>query len=710
MIPKIIHQIWIGPKPAPTKFMDTWKEKHPDFEYIRWSEAEMKKRDLPLSCVNRIDEMEEINGKADIIRWEILYHYGGYFFDADSVCLEPMNELFTEVNAFASWENEQCRKGLVAPVAMGFPPKHPLVRACIEWIHQNEVSNAVTRKRAWVTVGPGLITQMQATGKYPDVVIYPSYFFLPTHWTGVMYEGHGRMFGHQEWGSTKQIYDTMNQIPIPERFQTPDTKDPYKNVSILVCSYNTNAKYVQDCLESIKHQNGLFNIELVWINDGSDTLHTELLKKALTNFERSTRFTKMIYCENDSNKGIGYSLNKGVTMCTHEIICRMDSDDMMLPNRIRLQLEFMKNTPECMLTGAQAQLIREQQGKTAVIHTTKFPTMTLEQFKAKPEHWFAVHPTYCFRKAAILEIGNYDSETYHMLDDFDLLLRVLKKYGKVYNMPEMLLYYRIHEGQVTHVENKLRPKEHHEKRIERIKDILFTEKKYNYTAMMIEPRRHRAIEVVLKNITKCLNDDWGIQVFVGDHNETYVRNIVRDMQNDRVKVVNIKLENMNHLTYSKFMTEPLIYDHIPTETFMIFQTDSFINEKNKHYLDRFISYDYVGAPWKDHNVGNGGISIRKKSKMLEIMKKVPFKMGMYEDKYFSLVLNEWCSEEDVQKWTNEIKLKKPTFELAKTFAIETVFHNDFFAVHKPWEYLKKEELDYIIKSCDNLNTLILHQT
>ena len=43
-IPRIIHQIWIGPKPAPTKFMDTWKDKHPDFEYIRWTEKEMKKR------------------------------------------------------------------------------------------------------------------------------------------------------------------------------------------------------------------------------------------------------------------------------------------------------------------------------------------------------------------------------------------------------------------------------------------------------------------------------------------------------------------------------------------------------------------------------------------------------------------------------------------------------------------------------------------
>ena len=74
-IPKIIHQIWIDPKPPPTKFMQTWKEKHPDFEYIVWNEAEIQKRGVQFQCLNRINEIEEINGKADIIRWEILYHY-----------------------------------------------------------------------------------------------------------------------------------------------------------------------------------------------------------------------------------------------------------------------------------------------------------------------------------------------------------------------------------------------------------------------------------------------------------------------------------------------------------------------------------------------------------------------------------------------------------------------------------------------------------
>ena len=79
-IPKIVHQLWIGPKNAPTKFMDTWKNIHEKegFEYIRWNEEEFKKRGFVSKLVHKINEMEEINGKADIIRWELLYEYGGF--------------------------------------------------------------------------------------------------------------------------------------------------------------------------------------------------------------------------------------------------------------------------------------------------------------------------------------------------------------------------------------------------------------------------------------------------------------------------------------------------------------------------------------------------------------------------------------------------------------------------------------------------------
>ena len=132
MIPKIIHQIWIGPKPAPTKFMDTWKEKNPEFTYIRWNENEIKTRFINFRCQNKINEIEELCGKADIIRLEILYNYGGIYIDADSICIQPLDDLLLKTKAFASYEHEEIRKGLISNGTIGFPPKHPLLKKVVK--------------------------------------------------------------------------------------------------------------------------------------------------------------------------------------------------------------------------------------------------------------------------------------------------------------------------------------------------------------------------------------------------------------------------------------------------------------------------------------------------------------------------------------------------------------------------------------------------
>ena len=65
MIPKIIHQIWIGPKELPIKPMNTWKNKHSDLmQYIRWNEEEfIKMSHLKFECQDKIDSIEQWCGK-----------------------------------------------------------------------------------------------------------------------------------------------------------------------------------------------------------------------------------------------------------------------------------------------------------------------------------------------------------------------------------------------------------------------------------------------------------------------------------------------------------------------------------------------------------------------------------------------------------------------------------------------------------------------
>jgi hypothetical protein len=445
-IPKIIHQLWIGPKPRPSKLMDTWKEKHPDFQYILWNEEEIQKN-LVLECADKVNSMEEINGKADIIRWEILYHYGGYFVDADSICVEPFDEQFFRLTAFAGYENEKARGDLVATGTMGFIKNHPLCKGAIEWMKKNEVSFAKTGKKAWYNVGPGLLTGLIKTGQFKDITIFPSYTFLPIHYTDLHYMGHKKVYAYQEWGSTKQSYETMNNIELPLELRRP-TDDKW--VSVLVSSLNTKHHYIVECLESIKSQDGYFGIELIWVNDGSNDINTKLLEKELDRFIKTTRFTTLKYKKFDTNKGIAYCLNEGLSMATNDIIIKMDSDDIMVPHRINTQLTLMFADPNCVMCGSNVKCFRKDEtGQMIITYETSHPErMTWQQFVKKPCHWYMNHPTLCYKKSAVLSIGGYNNDI-KIGEDFDIETKILKKYGVVYNIKESLLYYRIHEGQTT---------------------------------------------------------------------------------------------------------------------------------------------------------------------------------------------------------------------------------------------------------------------
>ena len=460
-IPKIIHQIWIGPKPRPVKFMNTFRDKHPDFEYILWTEEEMVKRGFRLENQVAYDRMTEWCGKADILRWELLYRYGGIYQDADSVCLEPFDDTFLSKSAFAAYENEIARQGLVAVGTMGFPPKHPLCRAAIDWIANNDTCPQTCGLRAWATTGPVLLTNLLNSGKYPDFSVFPSHCFIPNHFTGVNYTGHKKVHCYQEWGSTKQNYEVMHGIEVPR-----ELLEPTEWVSVLVSSYNTKFLYVKECLESIRCQTGHFGIELVWINDGSDEVSTRLLEAELERFRTSTRFTRLIYSKNPENMGLAASLNFGVHLCTCDLVVRMDADDIMTPDRIEKQLAFMRANPDCMMAGAQLHMFRcegggesgEKGGEKVLIQRTDHPgEITMDWLRTTRSDWFMNHPTMIFRKAAVLEVGNYNADMRNTSEDYDLELRMLKRYGKLRNMHDTVLYYRIHPDQSTYAGKSMTP-------------------------------------------------------------------------------------------------------------------------------------------------------------------------------------------------------------------------------------------------------------
>lgn len=89
-IPKIIHQIWIGPRPIPYEYINSWKidylKKYKNYTHILWREEEINKLLDKYKEIRDIYNIEDkYHGKADIIRIVILYEYGGIYIDSDCV-------------------------------------------------------------------------------------------------------------------------------------------------------------------------------------------------------------------------------------------------------------------------------------------------------------------------------------------------------------------------------------------------------------------------------------------------------------------------------------------------------------------------------------------------------------------------------------------------------------------------------------------------
>jgi hypothetical protein len=229
-----------------------------------------------------------------------------------------------------------------------------------------------------------------------------------------------------------------------------------------------------------------------------------------------------------------------------------------------------------------------------------------------------------------------------------------------------------------------------------------------YTALIIEPRKHTALEFVLDNFLENLNNDWNIIIYHGTNNKEYLQNIINtklEKYKNRITTRNLNVANLSIDNYNTILTNKEFINSIPTEIFLIFQTDTMICEQHKDLINNFLNYDYVGAPWVrdylyDNNidikklssssakyVGNGGLSLRRKSKIIEIIEKCKY-LNVNEDIYFS----HGC---------NGVDINKPLIDDAKNFSIETVYNNKSFGVHKAWNYVKLSD-----SQCKNYNELV----
>ena len=205
-------------------------------------------------------------------------------------------------------------------------------------------------------------------------------------------------------------------------------------------------------------------------------------------------------------------------------------------------------------------------------------------------------------------------------------------------------------------------------------DNIPSEHETNYCAVIVEMRKHPHLEYIIKNTVFNL-PTFSLQIFCGNNNKEYIENIIKNWKN--VTLINIKKDNLTKNEYSDLLKSQWFYNNINFENILIFQSDVIILKNN---IDQFIKYDYIGAPWKNTGttfgniVGNGGLSFRKKTKMLYIIENVKKKNQTAEDVFFS----QYC---------NKFGFNIANLNSAKQFSSETIYYKNPFGLHKTYYFL-----------------------
>ena len=202
-IPKNIGHIWIGPRSAPEEWFESWKQHHPEWSYTRYDNDFFAS--FPFKNRNLIDEYVkrgQFAGAADLMRYEILYEFGGFIPEADTFCVANTEELFSEAKAYTVYENEKVRPGLVSPI-LACERRNGFVGVLIEEL---SLLSPYEIGQPWKTTGNRFVAQMIQKHK-PDLTIFPSYYFISEHFTGETYRGKGKVYCHQMFGTTTNAYN-----------------------------------------------------------------------------------------------------------------------------------------------------------------------------------------------------------------------------------------------------------------------------------------------------------------------------------------------------------------------------------------------------------------------------------------------------------------------------------------------------------------------
>lgn len=196
-----------------------------------------------------------------------------------------------------------------------------------------------------------------------------------------------------------------------------------KKVSVIMGIYNCE-KTLEETINSIINQT-YENWELIMCDDGSND-NTFAIAEEFTKRDKRIQLLK-----NDQNLGLAATLNKCLEVSSGEFIMRHDGDDIMTPERMQVQVDYMLEN-DCDMCGAGAYVF-DDMGIWGQRKPHKIPSKNLMATKSP-----FIHPTIIIKRDVLLSVGGYTDNTLtrQRLEDYDLWVKLFSRNYELHNIQE----------------------------------------------------------------------------------------------------------------------------------------------------------------------------------------------------------------------------------------------------------------------------------
>lgn len=204
-------------------------------------------------------------------------------------------------------------------------------------------------------------------------------------------------------------------------------------VSVVMPVYNAGA-FLQEAVKSILSQT-YRNFEFIIIDDASEDDSWQILQ----NFTH--KHNKIRIYRNSQNLGVSETVKKAIALARGNFLARMDADDIALPERLEKQVNYLLNHKETVAVGGQC-LLMNKNGN--VVGEKNFPTSFSDIYKYIYKFVPVQQPTLMIARHRLPKQFKYYRDGMDTAEEVELLFKLFK-YGKVENLPDTVLMYRLHD-------------------------------------------------------------------------------------------------------------------------------------------------------------------------------------------------------------------------------------------------------------------------